>query len=192
MLFPYILIRKKKAVHKTTSTDDKRLQSTLKRIGVNTIPSIEEVNIFRDDSVIQFANPKGKIRNHIFSGMHLHKFSLWWLNLFVFPSVQASIVANTWVVSGSPQTKSTLFSCSYIQSEWESISNNWLWKGNWFYSEIWFFAAVRAFSLSLNIFESFSDCWWKRLTRFCDCLGNFMFVLSWNFKWLCNWIYYLN
>ncbi|MQL79472.1 hypothetical protein Taro_011910 [Colocasia esculenta] len=51
--------RKKKAVHKTTTTDDKRLQSTLKRIGVNAIPSIEEVNIFKDDVVIQFLNPKG-------------------------------------------------------------------------------------------------------------------------------------
>ncbi|KAA8534644.1 hypothetical protein F0562_032097 [Nyssa sinensis] len=69
--------RKKKAVHKTTTTDDKRLQSTLKRIGVNAIPAIEEVNIFKDDVVIQFINPK----------------------------VQASIPANTWVVSGSPQTK---------------------------------------------------------------------------------------
>ncbi|KAK9057731.1 hypothetical protein SSX86_022568 [Deinandra increscens subsp. villosa] len=69
--------RKKKAVHKTTTTDDKRLQSTLKRIGVNAIPSIEEVNIFKDENVIQFLNPK----------------------------VQASIGANTWVVSGSPQTK---------------------------------------------------------------------------------------
>lgn len=53
--------RKKKAVHKTTTTDDKRLQSTLKRIGVNAIPAIEEVNIFKDDVVIQFQNPKGKI-----------------------------------------------------------------------------------------------------------------------------------
>ncbi|KAL2504636.1 basic transcription factor 3 [Abeliophyllum distichum] len=69
--------RKKKAVHKTTTTDDKRLQSTLKRIGVNAIPAIEEVNIFKEDVVIQFTNPK----------------------------VQASIAANTWVVSGTPQTK---------------------------------------------------------------------------------------
>eukprot|EP01018_Ginkgo_biloba_P028473 Gb_24863 [translate_table: standard] len=69
--------RKKKTVHKTTTTDDKRLQSTLKRIGVNNIPAIEEVNIFKDDLVIHFVNPK----------------------------VQASIAANTWVVSGSPQTK---------------------------------------------------------------------------------------
>ncbi|KAK4368848.1 hypothetical protein RND71_012640 [Anisodus tanguticus] len=69
--------RKKKAVHKTTTTDDKRLQSTLKRIGVNAIPAIEEVNIFKEDVVIQFINPK----------------------------VQASVAANTWVVSGTPQTK---------------------------------------------------------------------------------------
>eukprot|EP00250_Pteridium_aquilinum_P004209 c14437_g1_i1 orf=179-628(+) len=69
--------RKKKAVHKTATTDDKRLQSTLKRLGVNTIAGIEEVNIFKDDNVIHFVNPK----------------------------VQASIAANTWVVSGSPYTK---------------------------------------------------------------------------------------
>ncbi|CAN1124140.1 Basic transcription factor 3 [Linum perenne] len=69
--------RKKKAVHKSTTTDDKKLQGTLKRIGVNTIPAIEEVNIFKDDLVIQFVNPK----------------------------VQASIAANTWVITGSPQTR---------------------------------------------------------------------------------------
>eukprot|EP00246_Nothoceros_aenigmaticus_P008082 TRINITY_DN22569_c0_g1_i1.p2 TRINITY_DN22569_c0_g1~~TRINITY_DN22569_c0_g1_i1.p2 ORF type:complete len:154 (+),score=45.38 TRINITY_DN22569_c0_g1_i1:122-583(+) len=69
--------RKKKAVHKTTTTDDKRLQNTLKRLGVNTIPGIEEVNIFKDETVIHFSNPK----------------------------VQASIAANTWVVSGPSQTK---------------------------------------------------------------------------------------
>lgn len=54
-----LFVRKKKAVHKTGTTDDKRLQSTLKRVGVNTIPAIEEVNIFKDDLVIQFVNPKG-------------------------------------------------------------------------------------------------------------------------------------
>ena len=50
-------------MHKTNTTDDKKLQSTLKRIGVNSIPAIEEVNIFKDDVVIQFTNPKGKILN---------------------------------------------------------------------------------------------------------------------------------
>ena len=52
--------RKKKAVHKTTSTDDKRLQSTLKRLGVNTIPGIEEVNLFQEEgTVVHFTSPKG-------------------------------------------------------------------------------------------------------------------------------------
>ena len=55
--------RKKKAQHKTTGTDDKRLQSTLKRLGVNNIPAIEEVNLFKDNgTVIHFNNPKGAHR----------------------------------------------------------------------------------------------------------------------------------
>ena len=36
--------RKKKTVHKASQMDDKRLQSTLKRLGVNNIPGIEEVS----------------------------------------------------------------------------------------------------------------------------------------------------
>lgn len=51
--------RKKKAVHKAATTDDKRLQSTLKRLGVNTIPGIEEVNLFQGNDVVHFLNPKG-------------------------------------------------------------------------------------------------------------------------------------
>eukprot|EP00871_Galdieria_phlegrea_P004399 jgi/Galph1/4960/GphlegSOOS_G3617.1 len=71
--------RKKKAVHKGTPTDDKRLQSTLKRLGLNQIPGIEEVNVFKDNGqVINFTNPK----------------------------VQAAIGANTYVVSGQGETKS--------------------------------------------------------------------------------------
>ncbi|KAK9909651.1 hypothetical protein WJX75_005606 [Coccomyxa subellipsoidea] len=69
--------RKKKAVHKVSTTDDKRLQATLKRLGVNTIPGIEEVNLFVENDVIHFTNPK----------------------------VQASIAANTFVVSGPSQTR---------------------------------------------------------------------------------------
>eukprot|EP00290_Baffinella_frigidus_P053773 CAMPEP_0180346134 /NCGR_PEP_ID=MMETSP0989-20121125/3703_1 /TAXON_ID=697907 /ORGANISM="non described non described, Strain CCMP2293" /LENGTH=193 /DNA_ID=CAMNT_0022335229 /DNA_START=50 /DNA_END=631 /DNA_ORIENTATION=+ len=71
--------RKKKAVHKTATTDDKRLQNTLKRLGVNNIPGIEEVNLFKDNgTVIHFKNPK---------------------------QVQASIGANTYVISGAADTK---------------------------------------------------------------------------------------
>merc|ERR1711988_2090259 len=66
------------AIHKTTTTDDKRLQNTLKRLGVNNIPAIEEVNLFKDNgTVIHFTNPK----------------------------VQASIAANTYVISGHAETK---------------------------------------------------------------------------------------
>jgi len=70
--------RKHKAPHKTTTTDDKRLQGTLKRLGLSTIPGIEEVNLFQqDDGVIHFKNPK----------------------------VQASIQSNTYVISGSAEQK---------------------------------------------------------------------------------------
>merc|ERR1711998_216126 len=70
--------RKNKVVHKTTTTDDKRLQNTLKRLGINSIPAIEEVNLFMDQGeVIHFTNPK----------------------------VQASIAANTYVIIGHAETK---------------------------------------------------------------------------------------
>merc|ERR1712010_144701 len=71
-------VRKKKEVHKTTTTDDKRLQNTLKRLGINSIPAIEEVNLFMDSGeVVHFTNPK----------------------------VQASIAANTYVIIGVAETK---------------------------------------------------------------------------------------
>ena len=70
--------RKKKTVHKTATSDDKKLGSTLKKLGVTNIPAIEEVNLFKDNGqVIHFNNPK----------------------------VQASIGANTYVVSGACETK---------------------------------------------------------------------------------------
>jgi len=70
--------RKRKAVHKTATSDDKKLGTTLKKLGVTNIPAIEEVNLFKDNGeVIHFSNPK----------------------------VQASIAANTYVISGDSQTK---------------------------------------------------------------------------------------
>ena len=65
-------------MHKTATSDDKKLGSTLKKLGVTNIPEIEEVNLFTNDGkVIHFQNPK----------------------------VQASIAANTYVVSGPNETK---------------------------------------------------------------------------------------
>merc|ERR1719333_665911 len=70
--------RKHKAKHSGGAVDDKALQAQLKRLGLNSIPGIEEVNMFKDDgSVLHFAAPK----------------------------VQASVAANTYVVSGHGENK---------------------------------------------------------------------------------------
>jgi len=70
--------RKKKVVHRTATTDDKKLQNSLKKLTVNPIPGIEEVNMIKDDgSVIHFNNPK----------------------------VQASLAANTLAITGHAESK---------------------------------------------------------------------------------------
>jgi len=71
--------RKKKVVHRNVATDsDKKLQSSLKKLSVNSIPGIEEVNMIKDDgTVINFINPK----------------------------VQASLPANTFAITGYAQVK---------------------------------------------------------------------------------------
>lgn len=70
--------RKKKVVHVTAATDDKKLQSSLKKLSVNTIPGIEEVNMIKDDgTVIHFNNPKA----------------------------QASLAANTFAITGHGENK---------------------------------------------------------------------------------------
>jgi nascent polypeptide-associated complex subunit beta len=52
--------RKVKKTHKTSGADDKKLQSSLKKLGVQPILQIEEVNLFKDDGqVIHFTAPKG-------------------------------------------------------------------------------------------------------------------------------------
>ena len=70
--------RKKKVVHRTTTVDDKKLQFSLKKLGVNNISGIEEVNMFTNQgTVIHFNNPK----------------------------VQASLAANTFTITGHTETK---------------------------------------------------------------------------------------
>jgi len=70
--------RKKKVVHRSATTDDKKLQSSLKKLAVSTIPGIEEVNMIKDDgTVIHFNNPK----------------------------VQASLASNVFAVTGHGETK---------------------------------------------------------------------------------------
>ena len=80
--------RKKKVVHRTATTDDKKLQSSLKKLAVNNIPGIEEVNMIKDDGqVIHFNNPK----------------------------VQASIAANTFAISGHAEMKRRCINVSQLE-----------------------------------------------------------------------------
>lgn len=70
--------RKKKVVHATAANDDKKLESSLKKLSLNAIPGIEEVNMIKDDgTVIHFNNPKAK----------------------------ASLAANTFVITGHGENK---------------------------------------------------------------------------------------
>ncbi|MCJ1476057.1 Nascent polypeptide-associated complex subunit beta [Lambiella insularis] len=51
-----------KKVHKSSGTDDKKLQTSLKKMNVQPIQAIEEVNMFKEDgNVIHFAAPKGTL-----------------------------------------------------------------------------------------------------------------------------------
>merc|ERR1719347_504009 len=70
--------RKKKVVHRTAQTDGKKIEVALKKLSVNSIPGIEEVNMIKEDGqVIHFNNPK----------------------------VQASLTANTFAITGHAETK---------------------------------------------------------------------------------------
>jgi len=51
--------RKVKKTHKSSGTDDKKLQTSLKKLNVQPIQAIEEVNMFKEDGqVIHFKAPK--------------------------------------------------------------------------------------------------------------------------------------
>ena len=52
-----------KKVHKSAGADDKKLQTTLKKMNTQPIPQIEEVNMFKEDgNVIHFKAPRGRWR----------------------------------------------------------------------------------------------------------------------------------
>lgn len=58
--------RKVKKTHKSSGADDKKLQSSLKKLNVQPIQAIEEVNMFKEDGqVIHFTAPKGRHPNPI-------------------------------------------------------------------------------------------------------------------------------
>jgi len=70
--------KKKAATRSSAAQSDVKLSAALKKLGATNIPGIEEVNLFKEDGkVIHFVNPK----------------------------VQASIAANTYIISGPSETK---------------------------------------------------------------------------------------
>ena len=55
--------RVQKKVHRSSGADDQKLQATLKKMNVQPITQIEEVNMFKSDgNVIHFSAPKGMPR----------------------------------------------------------------------------------------------------------------------------------
>ena len=51
--------RKKKVVHKASSADDKKLRSSMKKLGSQPLPGIEEANMFMENNnVLHFTNPE--------------------------------------------------------------------------------------------------------------------------------------
>ncbi|KAI8611049.1 nascent polypeptide-associated complex subunit beta [Chytriomyces sp. MP71] len=70
--------RKVNKVVKTSGSNDKKLQDTLKKLNTTSVPGIEEVNMFKaDGSVLHFASPR----------------------------VQAATQNNTFVITGNAQKK---------------------------------------------------------------------------------------
>ena len=70
--------RKRKTVHKKAAGNDQKLEVALRKMGLNQIPGIDEVNLFHEDgSIIHFQQPKAQI----------------------------SMAANTFVVSGNAERK---------------------------------------------------------------------------------------
>ena len=61
---------RRKIVRKTkpsTAQDDKKLQGALKKLNVQPIQGVEEVNMFREDgNVLHFSTPKGTSRVLVF------------------------------------------------------------------------------------------------------------------------------
>ena len=82
-------------------TDDKKLGGVLKKMALTNLNGVEEVNIFKKDgNVIHISTPKSNTFNKY--SIVFDQFSEIQCLLF---TVQASIPSNTYVISGSTETK---------------------------------------------------------------------------------------
>jgi nascent polypeptide-associated complex subunit beta len=94
--------RKVKKTHKSTGVDDKKLQSTLKKLNVQPIQTIEEVNMFKEDGqVIHFTGPKGRFPMPPLVTSFGSVIWCW----YGFVVVHASVPANTFAIYGHGEEK---------------------------------------------------------------------------------------
>lgn len=71
--------KKNKVPHKSNQVDDKKVKNALKKLGVQPLPGIDEVNFFQDNNTV----------------MH-----------FESPQIEGNIRDNFFVVTGKPENKS--------------------------------------------------------------------------------------
>src|SRR6266550_1328832 len=90
---------RRKVVRKTkpsAAQDDKKLQGALKKLNVQPIPGVEEVNMFREDgNVLHFTAPKGNVGRSIPAQLITDVSNL----------VHAAVAANTFAIYGAGQVK---------------------------------------------------------------------------------------
>jgi nascent polypeptide-associated complex subunit beta len=97
------IVRKAKP---SAAQDDKKLQGALKKLNVQPIPGVEEVNMFREDgNVLHFTAPKGELHGlrfyRIFSPLCENRYSFF----HSFFQVHAAVSANTFAIYGTGQVK---------------------------------------------------------------------------------------
>ncbi|KAF3830367.1 hypothetical protein GH733_004186, partial [Mirounga leonina] len=83
--------RRKKVVHRMATADDKKLQFSLKKLGVNNICGTEEVNMFTSQgTVIHFNTPKLWLEKHhlLPERRMMVKFQILWRILMKLPRMK--------------------------------------------------------------------------------------------------------
>lgn len=101
--------RKKKVVHRTATADDKKLQSSLKKLVVNNIAGIEEVQTFtfhNNPGSFPYFAARQTCLEIILSPLQVNMIKDDGTVIhFNNPKVQASLSANTFAITGHAETK---------------------------------------------------------------------------------------
>ena len=89
-------------MHKQGGGDDKKLQASLKKMNVQPIQAIEEVNMFKEDgNVIHFAAPKGRLDIPVLK----QQLGMYQMVNDLVSAVHASVPSNTFAIYGNGEEK---------------------------------------------------------------------------------------